>query len=142
MNSDDWIKDAPCAQPVPTNDSVEPRKIDFYSSNEDEQKRAKAVCVECPFRLQCLQFALDGKERYGVWGGVGAEELRRNQAINIDGEAHVTKNRPIRCSYCGPYSTSKLIAVDRKRTRTHIECSVCGLDWVARKGINAKQTNW
>lgn len=142
MSNEDWITDAPCAQPVATDDSVEPRKIDFYSSDPMEQKRAKAVCIECPFRLQCLQYAYDGKERFGTWGGAGEGELRKNQAINAFGEAHVSKRGKIRCAFCGFNSTDNLVVIDRKRTRTHIQCSVCGLDWWARKAINAKGTNY
>lgn len=142
MTNNDWIKDAPCALPVETDDSAEPRLIDFYSNSSEEQARAKAVCVECPFRMLCLQKALDDRERWGTHGGVDEQELRRVQAINSFGEAHVSKRGPIRCPNCGPYSTRFLDIIERKRTRTHVKCSKCGLDWVVRKGINAKKTNF
>lgn len=142
MTNANWIKDAPCARPVETNDSEEPRMVDFYSSDPAERDRAKAVCVECPFKLLCLQKALDDKERWGVHGGVDQKELRRVQAINSFGEAHVSKLGPIRCPNCGPYSTKNLDIIERKRTRTHIICTVCKIKWWARKGINAKRTNW
>lgn len=141
MTKNDWIKDAPCALPVETDDSEEPRVLDFYSNSTDERARAKAVCATCPFKLQCLQKALDDKERWGVHGGVDETELRRNQAINSLGESHVSKLGPIRCSYCGPYSTKNLTVLERKRTRSLLECSVCGLTWVARKSINSKMSN-
>lgn len=142
MTKNDWIKDAPCALPVSTDDSEEPRLLDFYSNSTEERERAKAVCVTCPFRMLCLQKALDDKERWGVHGGVDEIELRRVQAINQFGEAHVSKRGPIRCPNCGPYSTRNLSIRERKRTRTHIECTVCGLDWVVRKGINNKKSNF
>lgn len=34
---------------------------------------AKAVCVRCPVRSECLMYALSGKER-GVWGATTTEE--------------------------------------------------------------------
>jgi len=142
MTNMDWIKDAPCALPQTTNDSEEPRLIDFYSSNSEEKERAKAVCAECPFKLLCLQKALDDKERWGIHGGADGEELRRAQAINIFGEAHISKTGPIRCPNCGPYSTKNLEILERKRTRTHVQCSECKLDWIVRKGINNKKSNW
>lgn len=41
------------------------------------RRHAKDKChVECYFRLQCLEMALDQHERYGTWGGYYAEELR------------------------------------------------------------------
>lgn len=141
-NNADWIKDAPCALPQTTDDSEKPRLVDFYSDREVERDRAKAICVECPFRMLCLQRALDNHERFGIHGGVDEKELRRVQAINKFGEAHVPKRGPIRCPNCGPYSTKNLSILERKRTRTHIQCSECKLDWWARKGISAKKTNW
>lgn len=142
MTNANWIKDAPCALPQLTDDSEEPRMVDFYSSNPEEKVRAKAVCAECPFKKQCIQQALDNKERWGIHGGADEMELRRAQAINSLGEAHVSQRGPIRCPLCGPYSTKHLKVIDGKRTRTHVECGKCGTNWWARKSINAKRTNW
>lgn len=51
------------------------------------EARVRAVCASCPVRLKCLQFALDHRIRYGVWGGMDEAEraamllrLRRRQA--------------------------------------------------------------
>lgn len=142
MTNTEWISDAPCALPQTTDDSDEARMIDFYSNNPAEKVRAKAVCAECPFKLQCLQQALDNKERWGIHGGADETELRRDQAINSLGEAHVSKLGPIRCPNCGPYSTRHLTILEPKRTRTHLKCNKCGIDWVARKAINRKRTNF
>ncbi|MGH9068209.1 MAG: WhiB family transcriptional regulator [Acidimicrobiales bacterium] len=30
---------------------------------------ALAVCAECPVTAECLDFALEARERHGVWGG-------------------------------------------------------------------------
>jgi WhiB family redox-sensing transcriptional regulator len=38
------------------------------------QRRAKAVCQECPVLLQCRRHALQVGEPYGVWGGMTEEE--------------------------------------------------------------------
>jgi hypothetical protein len=140
MTNTDWIKDAPCAQLTITDDSDAPRIIDFFSEDPVEVERAKAVCVECPFRLKCLQYAYDNKERWGTWGGAEQQELRTNQSINEFGEQQTYKKTPIFCSYCRP-GNSELNILDKKRTRTHLECNVCGLDWVTRKGINDRRTN-
>lgn len=142
MIKNNWIVDAPCALPVETDDSEEPRLIEFYSSVPEEKERAKAICEECPFKLLCLQKALDDKERFGIHGGADEQELRRVQAINAYGEPHHVPGRPIRCPNCGPYSTRFLEATERKRTRTEIKCTNCGLEWSARKGVNAKKNNW
>lgn len=141
MVSNNWIAEAPCALPVATNDSEEPRLLDFYSVDSEEQRRAKAVCGDCPFRLMCLQKALDAVERFGIHGGADQDELRRVQSINSLGEASPPKRR-IRCAYCGPRSTKNLTIFEKKRDRTHVQCTACGLKWWTRKSINAKQNNW
>ena len=39
-------------------------------------EQAKAVCRRCPVTRQCLAFALDAGEDFGVWGGMSEEERR------------------------------------------------------------------
>lgn len=39
----------------------------------------RPVCAGCPVRMQCLDFAIDNRERYGIWGGLNERE-RRNVA--------------------------------------------------------------
>lgn len=41
------------------------------------QHEAKAVCVPCPVRAQCLAEALDRRIEFGVWGGMTERERRR-----------------------------------------------------------------
>lgn len=40
--------------------------------------RAKSVCSGCEVRLACLRFAVETKERHGIWGGTTPDE-RRNE---------------------------------------------------------------
>lgn len=63
-----WHKDAPCAQSDP--DAWFPEK---GGSTAD----AKRICAGCDVREQCLQWALDNEERFGVWGGHSERERRR-----------------------------------------------------------------
>lgn len=42
-----------------------------------EENTAKAVCAGCACRSECLDYALAGGERYGVWGGTTSTERRR-----------------------------------------------------------------
>lgn len=37
---------------------------------------AKRVCDHCPVRNECLQWALESRQDYGVWGGHTEEERR------------------------------------------------------------------
>jgi len=37
---------------------------------------AKALCVRCPVREPCLEFALATRDPHGVWGGLNEMERR------------------------------------------------------------------
>jgi WhiB family redox-sensing transcriptional regulator len=41
----------------------------FFAERPDELEQAKALCIACPIRQQCLAAALDRAEPWGVWGG-------------------------------------------------------------------------
>ncbi len=40
------------------------------------QNRAKAICLGCPVRTECLADALDNRVEFGVWGGMTERERR------------------------------------------------------------------
>ncbi len=48
-----------------------------YPATDEEAEPAKAVCGECSVRETCLEFALQGREKEGVWGGATEKERRR-----------------------------------------------------------------
>lgn len=41
----------------------------FFSSDDVDVARAKAICGRCALTKQCLQGAITRQEAYGVWGG-------------------------------------------------------------------------
>jgi WhiB family transcriptional regulator, redox-sensing transcriptional regulator len=58
--------------------------------------RAKAVCRRCPVRDQCLEFALDSGQAFGVWGGTTGEErrlIRRRRGYRRRSEEVLTPGR-------------------------------------------------
>lgn len=36
--------------------------------------QAKRVCRSCPVRLECLEYALEIKDGFGIWGGLTPKE--------------------------------------------------------------------
>lgn len=52
----------------------------FFPEKGGTTAPAKQVCRMCPVREECLQYALDHDERYGIWGGKSERERRRMRA--------------------------------------------------------------
>ena len=46
---------------------------------EIREARAKAVCMACPVRAQCLDYALRNSVKHGLWGGLNEEERLRER---------------------------------------------------------------
>ena len=68
-----WTAQASCAK---TDPEV------FFPSHGDPAIEARQICARCPVRDDCLAYALDADESYGIWGGLDPDErrnLRRRQ---------------------------------------------------------------
>ncbi|MGH8328620.1 MAG: WhiB family transcriptional regulator [Steroidobacteraceae bacterium] len=48
----------------------------FFPDKGDSTAAAKRVCAGCPVRAECLEYALQRGERYGVWGGTSERQRR------------------------------------------------------------------
>lgn len=56
-----WTEQALCAQTDPDS---------FFPDKGGSTRAALTTCAQCPVTLQCLEYALDNDERFGIWGGV------------------------------------------------------------------------
>ena len=80
----DWRRNAACLGVdselfFPTGDT-EPAEKQIHE--------AKQVCSRCVVKKQCLQWAIDNDQHYGVWGGLSENErraLKRRTARNQPG---------------------------------------------------------
>jgi len=63
----DWVRAALCAQ-------VDPDL--WFPEKGGSTAGAKKVCERCPVTQECLQFALDNEQRFGIWGGRSERERR------------------------------------------------------------------
>lgn len=54
----------------------------FFSwpTEKEMEREAKAICAECPVRLECLSFAVRTQTEFGTFGGLTAPE--RNRLLN------------------------------------------------------------
>ncbi len=49
----------------------------FFPSTKDEERSALGVCEVCPVIDDCLDHALEVRERFGVWGGTTEKQRKR-----------------------------------------------------------------
>lgn len=63
-----WQADALCTQTDPEA---------FFPEKGGSTREAKQVCALCGVRDQCLSYALENDERYGIWGGLSERERRK-----------------------------------------------------------------
>ncbi len=65
----------------------------FFPERGGSTREAKAVCAGCVVRDECLDYALEHGEKFGIWGGLSERERRqvrrrraaaRAAAANVD----------------------------------------------------------
>lgn len=61
-----WVAHARCAS----------QDSDGLFEQGSVQREARNVCADCPVRLNCLSYALDNRENFGVWGALTERERR------------------------------------------------------------------
>lgn len=72
----DWVMQASCRNGDP----------DALFVRGAEQRRAAAICRQCPVMIQCRADALDNKVEFGAWGGLTERQrraiLRKNPHVD------------------------------------------------------------
>jgi len=63
-----WQVDALCAQTDPEA---------FFPEKGGSTRDAKRICTSCDVRGECLEYALNNDERFGIWGGLSDRERRK-----------------------------------------------------------------
>lgn len=64
----EWVLDALCA-------STDPEA--FFPDKAGSSRTGKDVCRRCPVAAECLDYALEHEERFGIWGGLSERERRK-----------------------------------------------------------------
>lgn len=77
LDSWGWQVGARCRDHDPTT---------FFEA-EETSWNAKQICEGCTVRVDCLNFALDMGEQFGVWGGLTVLERRQYKWFHISRSA-------------------------------------------------------
>lgn len=64
----EWQERALCAQTDPEA---------FFPEKGGSTREAKRICAGCEVRSECLEYALEHDERFGIWGGLSERERRK-----------------------------------------------------------------
>lgn len=70
----EWMEKGLCAR-IPHPDW-------WFPGPGQSHKMAANICGQCPVRTMCLEYALENKERYGVWGGLSEAQRRTIERRN------------------------------------------------------------
>ena len=63
-----WADRAKCLQAEPDT---------FFPEKGGSTREAKRICKICEVRQECLDYALENDERFGIWGGMSERERRK-----------------------------------------------------------------
>ena len=132
-----WQRDSACADPK--NEKI---RDFFFSSEPAEKYQAKNLCFSCPVRDECLRWALEHKQIWGIWGGKDEGEIRRTLSVSWNGQESRRQRFP-QCPYCNarPHRLKTLV-VDvpggsRWATMRLVKCEACDFTWRSRTSANA-----
>lgn len=68
-----WMVDAKCLDADPEA---------FFPEKGGSTREAKRICAACSVRPECLEYALENDERFGIWGGMSERERRRLKRLS------------------------------------------------------------
>ena len=108
-----WQDQALCAQ-------VDPES--FFPEKGGSIKEAKKVCMRCDVRAECLEYALEHDERFGIWGAKSERE-RREITRERRRQREVAAENEKLCSEC--QEVKPLAEFSPKRGSVGYRCKAC-----------------
>lgn len=71
IDSNNWMEEGSC---VGKGNDIFFSDSAFAVMNRKNTARAKALCKTCPVNAECLSYAFNNKELFGIWGSFSAKE--------------------------------------------------------------------
>lgn len=58
----------------------------WFPLRGESTAEAKRICLRCPVRAECLDYALTTRDKFGVWGGTSERERRHlRKVVSVSG---------------------------------------------------------
>jgi hypothetical protein len=99
----------------------------FFPEKGGSTREAKLVCAGCDVRQECLQFALDHQERFGIYGGLSERERRR--LLPGYGAGRGARRNAARCGTASGYAKHRRLG--EQACRPCLDAAAAG--WRRRK---------
>jgi WhiB family redox-sensing transcriptional regulator len=93
----------------------------FFPEPGANPNAAKRLCAACPVRAECLEYALEHGERFGVWGGLSPEQRERVERERTP--------RVRREGYCGKGLHLRTNSNTGTNNRGNPFCRTCQHEW-------------
>jgi len=71
-----WMRDAACLE--------HPAQWWFPDRHQPGRRHAKYVCRRCLVQAECLTYAVENGEKYGIWAGYDSHDIRRIRRYQWD----------------------------------------------------------
>lgn len=84
ITNGEWTQEALCREVGETNL--------WFPDKGESSREARRVCLGCPVRVECLQYALDNNEHWGIFGGF--TERDRKKLMRGVNPIHTSVPRP------------------------------------------------
>jgi WhiB family redox-sensing transcriptional regulator len=72
----------PIEDSIPWQDAARCAEVDpaiFFPEKGGSTREAKRICRGCDVRAECLDYAIENQERFGIWGGLSERERRHRK---------------------------------------------------------------
>lgn len=110
-----WQAQAVCAQ---VDDEI------FFPVKGGNPAPAQRVCLGCPVRTDCLEFALEHDIEFGIWGGTTSTMRRRLRPAPAE---------RVRVTHCQQQTCGKPFEHTGIRSRMYCSASCRQAAWAARR---------
>ncbi len=79
LNDDEWerIREPPGEWADQGLCATSPKPDLWFPERGASTAEAKAICRACPVQGECLSYAVNNGEKFGIWGGKSERERRR-----------------------------------------------------------------